>query len=347
MNKKLKSVGIIGTGNWGTTIGFMVSKNVLKKSEIFNKEILIWGISEDFEGRNISELINTEHENKKYLPGIKLEENLKYTNDPNSFSNIDILIVSLPHQFINTIWKFKEILKKDIIVLSVVKGVLEDEMTFSLVSEYINNTLGCTTNVLMGANIASDVAKGISGNVLYKCEGTLGYSKESDKEILFNLLNCDAYKISYTKDIIGVELSGSLKNIIALGYGVTEGLGCSTNTRIAFLRRGFIEMKNFIKMFSSTSSSETLFESCGIADLIVSCISGRNYKYGKAKAEENISEQDFEERIGKQKIQGVGTCNCIYNFLLVKDKLEDYPIFYQIWKIFCDDEECEKIMESF
>ncbi|WUR04548.1 glycerol-3-phosphate dehydrogenase [NAD(+)] [Vairimorpha necatrix] len=405
------NIGIIGTGNWGTTVAHMISKNVLKNKDKFNKDIIIWGIQEEYNNQTMSDLINKEHENKKYLPNIKLGDNIKYTDKEESFKDIDIIIVALPHQFINTLYKFIPHLKEDIIVLSVIKGVLEGNVypqeaeyvqdgrnvykednvhkegsvykdknvykddgkyardgqcsqqednvykstykeggnygSFSLVSEHINKIFKCTTNTLMGANIARDVARGINGDILYKSEGTLGYSKESDKEILYSLLTSEAYKISCTKDLIGVELCGSLKNIIALGYGVTEGLGCSKNTSIFYLRRGFLEMKKFLETFYPSTSSLTLFESCGIADLIVSITSGRNYKYGKAKAEENISEGEFEERIGNQKIQGVGTVNCVYNYVLIEKKLEEFPIFVGIWKIFCDNGPCEQILQTF
>ncbi|KAF5139652.1 hypothetical protein G9O61_00g021890 [Vairimorpha ceranae] len=295
----------------------------------------------------MDKLINEDHENKKYLPGIKLPDNLCYTSDIQLFSDIDIIIVALPHQFIDSLIKFKEYLKKDIIVLSVVKGVIEYKVSFTLVSDYINEIWGCSTNVLMGANIASDVAKGLLGNILYKCEGTLGYHQEYDRDVLFRLLNCKYYKISCTKDVVGVELCGSLKNIIALGYGVTVGLGCSKNTSISFLRCGLGEIKKFLNFFFPATSSETLFQSCGIADLIVSCSMGRNYKFGKAKAEEDISLEDFEKKIGNQKIQGVGTANCIYNYLITKERKDDFPIIKMIWSIFCDNEECDKILDSF
>lgn len=152
-----------------------------------------------------------------------------------------------------------------------VKGLIEHDINFSLVSDYINEVWNCNTNVLMGANIATDVAKGLSGDIRYKAEGTLGYKCESDKDILYKILDCKMYKINSTKDIVGVELCGTLKNVVALGYGVSEGLGCSNNTKIAFLRNGLIEIEKFMKYFYPETKTQTLFESCGVADLMVSC----------------------------------------------------------------------------
>lgn len=343
----MKKVGIIGTGSWGSTISLLISKNVINQSKYFEKDVIIWGVKEEYEGRELTEIINNDHENKKYLPGIKLPENVLCTSDKSKFKDIDIIIVALPHQFIETLHSFTKYLKKDIVVVSAVKGLIEHDINFSLISDYINECWKCHTNVLMGANIATDVAKGLSGNIKYKSEGTLGYKSESDKDILFRILNCKMYKISCIKDILGVELCGTLKNVIALGYGISEGLGCSNNTKIAFLRNGLIEIEKFMRYFYPESKSRTLFESCGVADLIVSCQSGRNYKFGVAKASEGINLEEFEKRIGNQKIQGVGTVNCLYNFLIVKSRLEDFPIFLTVWKIFWDNEDCIKILESF
>ncbi|EQB60235.1 glycerol-3-phosphate dehydrogenase [Vairimorpha apis BRL 01] len=316
-------------------------------TQLYDPEILLYGIEEQYNGTPLSTHINKNHTNPKYLPNITLPPNIKSTTNPNDLSNTDILIIALPHQYIQTIQTFKKILKPNITVLSLIKGFIEHDTHFELISDYLNNLLNCKTNVLMGANIALDVSKSISGNIKYKSETTLGYILETDRILLYDILNCNMFKVTCIQDVHGVELCGSLKNVISLGYGIVDGLNCSGNTKVAFLRNGLIEIKKFMKTFYPETSEATLFESCGIADLIVSCCSGRNYKFGVSKVTNNLSVDEFEKQIGNQKIQGVGTVKCLVKFLCSRNVVDEFPVFLSVYNIFACNVSVESILECF
>lgn len=336
-----KKIGVIGTGNWGTTLGLMIAKNVSKKNiaKYFDHTVVLWGVQEKYEGDLLSTVINIQHVNRKYLDGVDLPHNLICTSDISRFTDIDIIVVALPHQYIRTLESFRTIIRKDCIVLSVIKGFIDNpDGSITLISSYIKDLLHCRVNVLMGANIANEVARGTIS------EGTLGYKDEESKDILYCMLNSFSYRITCVQDIPGVELVGSLKNIVALGCGLVEGLGYSGNTKVAIMRNGILEIRRFLKYFYPESKDETIFQSCGIADLIVSCLEGRNYKYGIMKGKQNMSLEDFEESIGGQKIQGIGTAEAIFKFLSLKNRTKDFPLFRTIYLIFSEDSDPTELL---
>ncbi|EOB12836.1 Glycerol-3-phosphate dehydrogenase [NAD+], cytoplasmic [Nosema bombycis CQ1] len=337
---KLK-VGVIGTGNWGTTLGLLVANNVKRPnvSKYFEEKVTLWGIEEYHSNELLSTIINLEHVNKKYLSGIRLPENLFCTSEISICADLDIIIVAMPHQFIKKIEDFKGIIKRNCILISVVKGFIDNpDKSITLISTYLKNTFKCKVCVLMGANIATEVAKGSV------CEGTLGYEDEESKELSYLLLNSYNYRVTCVKDIPGVELVGSLKNIVALGCGLVEGLGYTGNTKVAIMRNGLMEIRKFLKYFYAESKDETIFQSCGIADLVVSCLEGRNYKYGIMKGKEDTSLEDFEKSMGGQKIQGTGTAEDIFNFLEYKNRTKDFPLFRTIYSIFIENSDPSEIL---
>ncbi|KAF9763103.1 Glycerol-3-phosphate dehydrogenase [NAD(+)], cytoplasmic [Nosema granulosis] len=337
-----KRIGVIGTGNWGTTLAKMIANNVTKKnaSKYFDKTVVLWGIEEKYEGELLSSVINLQHINKKYLDGVELPHNIFCTSDISKFTDIDIVVVALPHQFIGTMESFKNVIKNNCIAVSVIKGFIDHPNgSITLISSYLKDLLGCRISVLMGANIATEVARGTIS------EGTLGYNDEDSKEILYYMLNSYSYRVTCVKDIPGVELVGSLKNVVALGCGLVEGLGYSGNTKVAIMRNGIIEIRRFLKFFYPESKDETIFQSCGIADLIVSCLEGRNYKFGVMKGKEDMSLEDFEESIGGQKIQGTGTAEAIFNFLVFKKRTTDFPLFVNTYMIFVENSEPSEILK--
>jgi glycerol-3-phosphate dehydrogenase (NAD+) len=119
-----------------------------------------------------------------------------------------------------------------------------------------------------------------------------------DAELFKSIFQKSYFRVNLIEDVVGVEMSGGLKNIVALGAGIALGSGYGANTRAAVIRIGLLEMRRFINMFHPTSTGtervETFFESCGIADLIATCESGRNSKVAAAFVKGNTS---FIERI--------------------------------------------------
>lgn len=330
-------VAIIGSGNFGTAIAKLVAENVANNPN-YDSQVLMWTFEEMIEDQKLTDIINTKNENVKYLPSVKLPTNLVACANLEICLKSDVLVFVVPHQFITKIVKdIKQKTEKKIHVISLIKGVIFENNNLSLISDFISKELGCKCGVLMGANIASQIGNNIIS------EGTLACN-DSDKRIFMDIFNCYKYRVLYINDIAGVELCGTLKNIVSLAYGISIGLGYETNTSVAILRNGFKEMVKFCQMFFKVKI-ETFFESCGIADLIVSSLSGRNFKCGN-KLATGMSIENIEEEMGGQKLQGTITAKEVYEFLKHKGKESEFPLFVTVYKICYENESSDAILET-
>ncbi|KAK5614760.1 glycerol-3-phosphate dehydrogenase [Crenichthys baileyi] len=154
-----KKVCVIGSGNWGSAIAKIVGANAAKY-DTFDTKVNMWVFEEMVNGRKLSEIINTDHENVKYLPGHKLPPNVVAVPDlAESVKGADILIFVVPHQFVGKVCDtIKDHIKKETIGMSLIKGVDAGPEGLKLISEVIRGKLGITMTVLMGANLANEVA---------------------------------------------------------------------------------------------------------------------------------------------------------------------------------------------
>ncbi|XP_076912503.1 glycerol-3-phosphate dehydrogenase [NAD(+)]-like, partial [Bidens hawaiensis] len=138
------------------------------------------------------------------------------------------------------------------------------------------------------------------------------------------------------QDVEGVELCGTLKNVVAIAAGFVDGLDMGNNTKAAIMRIGLKEMKGLSKLLFSTVKDSTFFESCGVADLITTCIGGRNRRCAEAYAK-NDGKRSFDdleaEMLQGQKLQGVSTAKEVYEVLKHKGWLEMFPLFTRIHEI--------------
>ncbi|KAF2343458.1 Glycerol-3-phosphate dehydrogenase NAD-dependent eukaryotic [Trinorchestia longiramus] len=331
-----RTVGVIGSGNWGTTISHLISKNIMGKRE-FEQTVYMWTYEELVDGRKLTEIINKESENVKYLPGIKLKNVLAVPDLIEVTELADILVFVVPHQFMEkVIGQMKGHVRKNAVGVNLTKGLIYKDGEFVLLSQMIEKELDIPCGVLMGANIAIEVAKGEIA------EGTLACKDRHARRILFNTFNSPTYRLSAVDDVAGVETSGTLKNVVAIAYGIAEGMGWSCNTSVAVLRAGLNEMKSFMKRFFDADPM-TLFESSGFADLLVSCIKGRNHKCGLQLAQKK-SIAEVEEAMGGQKLQGTLASKEIYGFLSSKGLIDEYPLMVTVYRICYEEELCDALL---
>lgn len=335
------TITVIGSGNWGTAISKLIAENIKDKPD-FEDQLNMYTHEEIIDGKKLSHIINTENENIKYLPKIKLPKNLKSITDLKlCIENSDVIVFVLPHQFIEkTVHAISTFaLKKDCFAVSLIKGItIDNNNQIILISEYIKRELNIDCGVLMGANIASQVAEGCIS------EGTLACSNDRQMRVFMNMFNCYTYRVSYVTDIVSVELCGTLKNIVSIAYGIACGLNYPSNTKVAILRNGFKEIINFCQMFFEGVRIETFFESSGIADLFVSALSGRNSKYGEMLVE-GMDISSVEKKINDQKLQGPSTAKDIFAFLEFKGKTCEFPFFTMVYRICYGNEPCDSILE--
>lgn len=356
-----EKVCIVGSGNWGSAIAIPVGRNCRRLSHCENN-VNMWVYEEEIDmpsgdQRKLTEIINSSHENVKYLPGIQLPRNITAVSDiEEACQGATLLIFVLPHQFLPPLLsKIRSVVHPSCRGVSLIKGMDFDMKNMSpvLVSRQIEKAMSSPQNpfycgVLMGANVATEMAQG------QVCESTLAckFGSVATRDINEGtrlIFDSPTFRVQHVEDVAGAESCGALKNVIALGAGFVDGLdGCGSNTKAALLRVGLLEMVSFCKDFFEGVHDSTFLQSCGMADLITTCYGGRNRKCAEAFAKKRIqdlesecSEKDCQmlweslekDLLNGQKLQGTLTAKEVYTTLSAKNMLESYPLIQIIYKI--------------
>ncbi|XP_025405067.1 glycerol-3-phosphate dehydrogenase [NAD(+)], cytoplasmic isoform X2 [Sipha flava] len=325
-----EKVCILGSGNWGSAIAKIIGSNAARLDS-FDSTVNMWVFEELIDGKKLTEIINTTHENVKYLPGKKLPENVVAVPDAvEAAKDADILVFVVPHQFIPKLCSSLEgNIKSTAVALSLIKGFdVAEGGGIDLISQIIKRHLKIDVSVLMGANLANEIADEKFS------ETTIGCRNKTVGQILKNLIQTDYFRVSVVDDVEAVEICGALKNIVAVGAGFIDGLTLGDNTKAAIIRIGLMEMIKFVDTFYSGARLATFLESCGVADLITTCYGGRNRKVSEAYVTSGKSIEELEkEMLNGQKLQGPITAAEV-NFMLKNKNMEnDFPLFTTIHKI--------------
>lgn len=329
-------VTVIGSGNWGSVAARIAAQNALRHPD-FDDEVRMWVFEEDVDGQKLSNIINTRRENVKYLPGIDLGPNLRAVPDlAEACDGSSLLIFVTPHQFIKGLCpSIKPAIKSDALAISLIKGMDVTEDGFKLISSLIEDELKVNCSALMGANIANEIA------LERFSEATIGYSTghEDSGRLWQKLFHTNYFHVTAVPDVVGCELCGTLKNIVAIGAGIVDGLGLGNNTKAAIMRIGLGEMRRLAQECFPSVQNETFFESAGVADLITTCFGGRNRKCAEAYARGQVDGspktwQELEtELLGGQKLQGVLTSHEVQEVLKSRNLEAKFPLFTTINRI--------------
>ncbi|KAI6181508.1 Glycerol-3-phosphate dehydrogenase [NAD(+)] [Aphelenchoides besseyi] len=344
MSQQKKKVTIVGSGNWGSAIARIVGVTTKENPSDFDSDVIMYVYEEQVEGGKLSEIINTQHENVKYLPGKKLPENVRAVTDlVESCKDADVLIFVVPHQFVNRICdQLKGKLKQNAVAISLIKGVAVGEGGgIHLISEIIKSKLNIEVAVLMGANLAPEVA-----NENF-CEATIGTKDVENLGLsLKKLFHTDYFRINVVQDAHTVELCGALKNVVACAAGFSDGLGFGDNTKAAIIRLGLMETVRFVELFYPGSKFTTFFESCGIADLVTTCYGGRNRKVCAAFAKTGKTIAELEkELLNGQSAQGPPTAAELYQTLEKRGVTDQFPLFVAVHKICIGELPVDKLID--
>ncbi|CCF58821.1 hypothetical protein KAFR_0F02240 [Kazachstania africana CBS 2517] len=343
-------ITVIGSGNWGTTIAKVISENTALNPQLFAKEVQMWVFQEKIEGQNLTDIINTRHENVKYLPDIKLPENLFANPDlVDSVKDADILVFNIPHQFLpRIVGNLKGHVKPTVRAISCLKGFEVGKKGVQLLSSYITDELNIQCGALSGANLAPEVAKEnwSETTVAYHIpEDFRGEGRDVDHKVLKALFHRPYFHVNVIEDVAGISIAGALKNVVALGCGFVEGLGWGNNASAAIQRVGLGEIIKFGQMFFPESRVETYYqESAGVADLITTCSGGRNVRVAKHMAKSGKDAFEAEkELLNGQSAQGIITCKEVHEWLETCELLDEFPLFEAVYQIVYNNVPMENI----
>jgi len=341
-----EKIAMVGSGNFGSALVRILGRNATKH-DVFDNEVKMYVHEEMIEGKKLTEIINETNENVKYLKGAKFTPNVVACPDiADAVKGATMICFCLPHQFLKPmVPAIKAAAAPGVKCLSAIKGIDFDDQGIVLISDIIRKELNADCSVLMGANVANDMASDAF------CETTIGYKDPKNGELFKLAYDDPALKVGTVQDTVGVELCGALKNIVAIGAGYVDGLGMGGNTKAAIIRIGLKEMVKFCKMFYPNDgiSDDTFLESCGVADLITTCFGGRNRKcaeafakHGKSKSLEEIE----AELLGGQKLQGTLTAKEVNHILKMKGLEHEFPFFTTVYKISYEDTPLSAITDT-
>lgn len=331
---------VIGSGNWGTTIAKVVAESVDESPRVFAPLVHMWVFEEKINGRKLTSIINEDHENVKYLPGIKLPANI--IAEPSIVKTVegaDLIIFNIPHQFLKSVCKqLKGHVPLTARAVSCLKGLEVTPSGCKLLSDYITENLGIYCGALSGANLAPEVAKEnwSETTVAYnKPVDFRGPGRDIDLFVLKKLFHRPYFHVRVVPDVAGVSIAGALKNVVAMAAGFVEGLGWGDNAKSAVMRVGLTETIKFAERYFPSCDPKTFtHESAGVADLITTCSGGRNVRVGKYMAETGLSALEAEKKLlNGQSSQGIITTKEVHDLLAADGVTADYPLFEATYQI--------------
>ena len=260
----MAKISVIGSGGWGIALTILLYKN--------GHDLTIWS----FDKREAEEL-KTTRENKTKLPNILLPEDIKVTDNlKEAVDNKDVLILAVPSKAIRSVSKsLKDIIKDNQIIVNVAKGLEED--TLKTMTDIIEEELKGKkpqVAVLSGPSHAEEVGKGIPTTCVVSA-----HNKEFTL-YLQNIFMNPSFRVYTSPDMLGVEIGGALKNVIALAAGIADGLNYGDNTKAALITRGIKEIS--LLGVAMGGEQSTFYGLTGLGDLIVTCASihSRNRRAG-------------------------------------------------------------------
>lgn len=257
----MAKVAVLGGGSWGIALAVLLHKN--------GHEITIWSALE----KEI-EMLSTEHEHKM-LPGVKLADDMIFTTDEReAVEDKDLLVMAVASSYTRqTAKRFSAYVKPGQIIVNVAKGI--EEGTVMTLTEIIEQEIPhATVAVLSGPSHAEEVGRGVPTTIV------VGAKKKSTAEYIRSLFMNEVFRVYISPDVLGIELGGSLKNVVALAAGIADGLGYGDNTKAALITRGITEIGRL--GLAMGGHYETFSGLTGIGDLIVTCASmhSRNRRAG-------------------------------------------------------------------
>lgn len=317
-------ISVLGAGGWGTTLAILLHYN--------GHPVTLWEFNKSY-----SRQLNKTRNNKVYLPGIEIPKEINITHSlEEACYQQDMIVIAVPSQFIRSVLKScKSFDFTDTIFTSVAKGI--EKGTLKRVSQVIKDELPKISldqiGVLSGPSHAEEVSKRIPTAVV----AASAYS-ETSKQIQLAFIT-SYFRVYSSTDLIGVELGGSLKNVIAIGAGIVDGAELGDNTKAAIMTRGIAEMSRLGTAMGA--KAETFAGLSGMGDLIVTCMS--KHSRNRFVGEEIGKGKKLKSIIKSMNMvaEGVETCRSVYE-LSQKNNISA-PIAQATYNILFNEKDPSKV----
>ncbi len=273
----MEKIGIIGAGSWGTALSVVLANN--------GHQPVLWSIIEE----EIA-MLREKREHVDKLPGVKLPESVSFTTDlREAVCGSSMVVLAVPSVFTrSTAKRMADLVRDKQRIVCVAKGIEED--TLKTISEVVSEEIPrADVAVMCGPSHAEEVGAGLPTTLV------AGAKTQATAEWIQDIFMNEVFRVYTSPDILGMELGGSLKNVIALAAGMADGLGYGDNTKAALITRGIAEISRLAVCMGARA--ETLAGLTGIGDLIVTCESrhSRNRKAGMLIGQGHSMEEAMEE----------------------------------------------------
>lgn len=322
----MSKVAVLGAGSWGTALGIVLADN--------NHQVRLWSHKKEQ-----VDVINDTHLNSKYL-NVELPNEIKaYSNIKEAITDVDAILIVVPSSAIREVsQKINSFLKDDVLIIHATKGIEPEtsKRVSQIMSEELTSIQAKDIVVLSGPSHAEEVGLRLPTTV------TVASNNIEKAEITQHLFFNENFRVYTSDDVIGVELGGALKNIIALGAGISDGLNFGDNAKAALITRGLAEITRLGVSLGANPLS--FLGLSGVGDLIVTSTSNhsRNWRAGNLIGKGHSLETVLDEM--GMVVEGVRTTKAAYLFSIQKNV--EMPITHALYEILYNNAEPKKVVEQ-
>jgi len=304
------NVAVVGSGSWGTALAICLGRS--------GNAVRLWGLPEE------AAALERDRQNVRFLPGVVLPESVEPTADiAYALSDRRMVVLAVPSTGLRDVaLLLKGRLSVDTLLVNAGKG-LESNTSLrgsQVIAEVLGEDIGSRCAVLSGPNLAVELANGVPTATVVACPDI------KRAEMVQEAFSSTSLRVYRNVDVVGVELGGALKNVLAIGAGISDGLGYGDNTKATLVTRGLIEVTRLGTLLGA--DARTFFGLSGFGDLVATCASrlSRNLRLGRMLGEGMTLEESLAA-IG-QVVEGVHTCRAVYRLSCNLDI--DMPITAQV-----------------
>ncbi|MFC3052185.1 NAD(P)H-dependent glycerol-3-phosphate dehydrogenase [Kordiimonas pumila] len=319
----MKKIGVLGAGAWGTALATAAVRA--------GCDTVLWAREAE-----VAASINASHENTLFLKGVALPPALRATTDMADLGDCDAILIVSPAQHLRTMSAaLAAHVRHGVPFVICSKGI--EISSGKLLSDVVTETAPHNPPaVLSGPTFAAEVAQGLP------CALTLACTDKAVGMALVEALGAPTFRLYYNEDIIGAQIGGAVKNVLAIATGIVAGLGIGENARAAVITRGLAEIVRFGELFGA--QAETLMGLSGLGDLILTCSStqSRNMSLGKAIGEGQTLESIMASR--NSIAEGAHTVEIVYK--IAQDNNLDMPITESVYHILKENRDVRSVTEA-